>query len=81
MKLGNYWHPTPKKWRLWGDSILAVSGFVTGGGLLAFEQLETIFSKGEVKAIIGTFFVAGVAGKFLTNFFKDDATTTPNDKP
>lgn len=78
MNLKNYYHPTPKKWRKIGDSILAVGVFVTSGGLLAFDTLEKIFTAHELKVIIGCAFVLGVTGKFLTNFFKEDDEKSPD---
>jgi len=72
--LKNYYKPTPKKWRKLGDAILATSVFVTGGGLLAFDQLKDIFGDGFLKWSIGIAFIAGVVGKFLTNLFKEDET-------
>lgn len=77
MNLKNYYHPTPKKWRKVGDAILAVSVFVTSGGLLAFDTLEKIFTAHELKVIIGCAFVLGVIGKFLTNLFKEEDKKSP----
>lgn len=77
MKLSNYYKPTPKKWRKIGDTILAVGTFVTAGSLIQYDQLKEIFTPQEVKVIIASAFVLGVAGKFLTNFFKEEETTTP----
>ncbi len=73
MGLKHYYQTTPVKWRKIGDSILAVGVFVTSGGLLAFDSLEKIFTAHELKVIIGCAFACGVIGKFLTNFFKEDA--------
>lgn len=69
----HYYAPTPKKWRRIGDAILAVGTFVTAGGLIGFDELEKIYSAKELKIIIGVAFLLGVAGKFLTNFFKEDS--------
>lgn len=76
--LNNYWKPTPKKWRKWGDTILAVGTFITAGSLLAYDQMKEIFTPKEVKIIIATAFVLGVTGKFLTNFFKEDDKINEN---
>jgi uncharacterized PurR-regulated membrane protein YhhQ (DUF165 family) len=70
--ISNYFHPTPKKARVFGDSILAVSTFVTSGGLLAFDQLKDIFTPHELKIIIGCAFAGGVIGKYVSNFFKEE---------
>jgi hypothetical protein len=70
----NYYKPTPKKWRQLGDAILAVAVFVTAGGLIEYDRLSQIFDAKELKVIIGTAFILGVVGKFLTNFFKEDTT-------
>jgi uncharacterized PurR-regulated membrane protein YhhQ (DUF165 family) len=74
----NYYSPTPKKWRKIGDAILAVGTAVTAGGLVAFDQLQEIYTAKELKIIIGIAFALGVIGKFLTNFFKEeDSNSTP----
>lgn len=65
-----YSKPTQKKWRKIGDSLLACAALIGGGGLLAFEQLKEIFSAHELKIIIGAVLIIGIAGKFLTNYFK-----------
>lgn len=75
MKLSNYYKPTPKKWRKIGDAILATGTFITAGSLIEYDKMKEIFSAHEVKIIIACAFVMGVAGKFLTNFFKDEDTT------
>jgi NAD(P)H-dependent FMN reductase len=70
----NYYKPTPKKWRKFGDALLASAAVVGGGGLMAFDQLKEVFTSQELKVIIGATLVIGIAGKFLTNFFKEDET-------
>jgi hypothetical protein len=57
----NYWQPTPKKWRKLGDSLLAAGTAVTGWAIMDEHKIIA------VGALIAT-----VAGKFLTNFFKED---------
>ena len=69
----NYYKPTPKKWRKFGDALLASSALFGGGGLIAFDQLKEIFSSNELKIIIGATIIIGITGKFLTNFFKEDS--------
>lgn len=70
--LSNYWKPTPKKWRKWGDSLLAVSSVLAIGGLWQFDNLKEIFTPYEIKVMIVSSIVFGVIGKFLTNFFKEE---------
>lgn len=57
----NYYKPTPKKLRVLGDSLLAVSTFITTFAL--YSEYTTV-------AIVSL--CVGVVGKFLTNFFKED---------
>lgn len=57
----NYYSPTPKKWRKLGDALLGVSTTITG-----FAIYE------EAKWVAIAALAAGVAGKFLTNFFSED---------
>jgi hypothetical protein len=71
----NYYNPTPVKWRRIGDSLLACAAVVGGGGLIAFDELKEIFEAHELKIIIGVTLIIGIAGKFLTNFFKDEDST------
>jgi len=44
-----YWKPTPKKWRKWGDSMLAVASVLAIGGLWQFDNLKDIFTPTEIK--------------------------------
>lgn len=68
----SYWKPTPKKWRKWGDTLLAVSSVLAIGGLWQFDNLKDIFTPFEIKIMIVTSIVLGVVGKFLSNFFKEE---------
>jgi len=70
----SYWKPTPKKWRKWGDSLLAVASVLAIGGLWQFDNLKDIFSPTEIKIMIITSIILGVVGKFLTNFFKEESS-------
>tara|TARA_R110000868_G_scaffold8307_7_gene43435 strand:+ start:916 stop:1164 length:249 start_codon:yes stop_codon:yes gene_type:complete len=72
LSIKHYWEPTPKKLRKIGDAILACAGVVGGGGILAYDQLKDLYTSKELKMLIGIALVAGIAGKFLTNFFTDD---------
>jgi hypothetical protein len=58
--INHYWHPTPVFWRKIGDSLLAVGSLA--GTIAIAEDYKWL---GLVIAI------AGVVGKFLTNFFKE----------
>lgn len=80
----NYWKPTPKKWRMIGDALLATATFLVAGGLFSFDSLKEIFSEKTIKFVIGFALVIGVLGKFLTNLFKVDDkpdNTDQVDKP
>ena len=79
MAIKHFYEPTPVKWRKLGDAILYGCGAIGATGLVAFDQMKEIFSAKELKIIIGGVLVLGFLGKFLTNFFKEDATL--NNKP
>lgn len=57
----NYWKPTPIFWRKIGDTLLAVGSFA---GTFSISQ--------DHQWIGVAIFCASIAGKFLTNFFKED---------
>lgn len=59
MKLKNYFSPTPKRFRVIGDSIAAASLFIAGLNI----------DHPKLMLIIG---VAGAVGKFITNFFAEE---------
>ena len=65
-----YWHPTPKKIRLFGDSLAAASVFVS---------TMTILDGHKELAI--AVFVSGWVGKFLSNMFADDNKKADNNSP
>jgi hypothetical protein len=69
-----YWKPTPKKWRKFGDALLASSSVITIGGLWQFDNLKEVFTTSEIKGLIVTSIILGVLGKFLTNFFKEETS-------
>ena len=59
MKLKNYFSPTPKRFRVLGDSIAAASLFVAG---LNLDHPKLMLLCG----------VLGAIGKFVTNFFAEE---------
>lgn len=59
--LKNYYKPTPKKWRKFGDALLGVSTIITT--FAVYENIHWV----AITALI-----TGVVGKFLTNFFSKD---------
>jgi len=60
-RLKGYFQPTPKRFRVLGDSIAAGSLFVAGLNL----------DHPKLMLICG---VAGALGKFITNFFTDETS-------
>jgi hypothetical protein len=56
-----YFKPTPKRIRIFGDSLAAASLFVSGLAI----------SNGYEKIAIGIA-IAGWVGKFISNFFADE---------
>lgn len=71
MGIKHFYHPTPAKWRKIGDTILlgcaSLSSMVMGLPITEHQQLWTIFVLNGI----------GVAGKMLTNFFKEDPPEHP----
>jgi hypothetical protein len=59
-RLKSYFKPTPKRFRILGDSIAAASLFIAG---LNLDHPKIMLISG----------IAGAAGKFVTNFFGDEA--------
>ena len=68
MKFKNYFKPTPKRFRVLGDSLASASVFVSTYGVL-----------NDMKQMAIVVLVSGWVGKFLTNFFSEDVTTTNNE--
>lgn len=63
-----YFEPTPKRFRVLGDSLAAGSIFVAGLSIMT----------GHEKIAIGVA-IAGWLGKFISNFFSDEDThNNPN---
>ena len=79
MKLSDYYKPTPKRFRVFGDAILVTGTFITGIVLVEFDKLKEVYSIEMLRCMIGGAMVLGVAGKFLSNFFADDTVPTPTD--
>ena len=64
----NYWHPTPKKWRKVGDSILGLGVVVTAVTAITASPWVPILAAS-----------LSWVGKTITNFASDeDATNTNN---
>jgi hypothetical protein len=59
-RLKSYFKPTPKRFRILGDSIAAASLFIAG---LNLDHPKIMLISG----------IAGAVGKFVTNFFGDEA--------
>jgi hypothetical protein len=69
MKFGwkHYFKPTPKRMRIFGDSLAAAGTF--GASIVVLNGHE----------VLGTIImVIAVLGKFISNFFKDEETPTDN---
>lgn len=63
-----YWQPTPKRMRIWGDALFSTFGSVgVGAGFMEHGNIASIF------------FILAMVGKFLTNFFKEDAEEIPGE--
>ena len=59
VKFKSYFEPTPKRFRVLGDSLAAASLFVAG---LNIDHPKLMLACG----------IAGAVGKFVTNFFTDE---------
>lgn len=57
LKLNNYFKPTPKRWRIIGDTLLIIS--------TSFSGYEFMNNEKEIGFI---FLCIGVLGKVITNF-------------
>lgn len=69
MKFGlkYYWHPTPKKIRMFGDALAAASVFASTLGIMNDQKELSIF-----------IFISGWVGKFISNMFADVEQKTDN---
>ena len=66
-KIKSYYQPTPAKLRKIGDALLGASQFLTGYSIVMDE-----------KYLAFTCIAIGTIGKFMTNFFVEEAE--PHDK-
>lgn len=57
----DYFKPTPKRFRVLGDSLASASVFVSSYAIL-----------NDMKMVAVAVLVSGWAGKFITNFFADE---------
>lgn len=64
----HYYAPTPKKWRQLGDALLAVALMGIPADLAGYKWIGI------------TLFAIGVAGKFLTNLFKEEENVQNNQR-
>lgn len=62
MNKNGYYKPTPAKLRKLGDALLGASTMITGYAIA-----------NDTKWLALTALTVGVVGKFMTNFFSDDA--------
>lgn len=64
--MSNYYKPTPKKWRKIGDAILL------GTATVSTLMMGAPFDDHTISVTVWVLSVIGVAGKIITNFFKED---------
>ena len=67
ISIKGYFSPTPKRFRVLGDSLASASVFVSGYAII-----------NDMKRIAILVLVSGWLGKFITNFFSDEQS---KDKP
>lgn len=77
--LSNYFKATPKKWRIIGDTLLAISAYITENALSSLQAGQADVS--EVVWVARIAIGIGVLGKFLTNFFKEEESSPPESIP
>ena len=68
IKWSNYWKPTTKTMRAVGDTLLGVGTLASSYGIMEGEKDIAMLCLGS-----------GVVGKFLTNFTKDDKSSSGGD--
>jgi hypothetical protein len=66
--ISHYFKPTPKRFRILGDALYSASVAVGGYAIL-----------NDMKYLALSILVSGWAGKFMTNFFKDDVQNDVQD--
>jgi hypothetical protein len=67
MNFKSYFKPTPKRFRVLGDSLASASVFISSYAILNDHQTFGV-----------VILVSGWVGKFLTNFFADEEQTINN---
>jgi hypothetical protein len=65
-----YFSPTPAKWKKLGDALLGVSTTITTYAIVEDHKWVALVALG-----------LGVVGKFLTNFFTEDANKNETQNP
>lgn len=60
----SYFQPTPKRFRVLGDSLASASVFVSSYAII-----------NDMKSVAILVLASGWLGKFLTNFFTDETST------
>lgn len=79
LKKSYYSAPTPSSMRKLGDAFLAVGLFIVVGSSFTIDLLKEYFTTIELKWILGGSLVCAILGKFLTNFFAKDGSSTKTD--
>jgi hypothetical protein len=67
--LKSYFKPTPKRFRVLGDSLASASVMVTSYAIV-----------NDMKSVALFVLASGWIGKFLTNFFTDESETTTDNQ-
>lgn len=68
VSLKNYFSPTPKRFRVLGDSLASASVFISGYAIM-----------NDMKGIAIFVLASGWLGKFLTNFFTEEKSESNQD--
>lgn len=75
-----YYHPTPKKWRKIGDSILIFGTTISTFILLEYDKVVQIYTPNEIRYAVAITVVLTAIGKSASNLFSDDSNVNTTEE-